>query len=188
MSDLKIVSYADIPSISPDERKALNEEVKREYSRILETICPSKDIRALAKRISKRKCPCDKCVFPLGNLCMFPHSDGYIEDLGIDPCYEGVLRYLRKEMTGKSDSLDTPKSCPELGEAIEAVCAAFEIAISISEIFAAFKDCDSKTQRSITTFVTGIRDDVREIWAMIRIFQERIEVNGDSNEKEAETL
>jgi hypothetical protein len=91
-------------------------------------------------------------------------------------------------MTGKSGSADTPKSCLELGEAIEAVCAAFEIAISISEIFAAFKDCDSKTQRSITTFVTGIRDDVREIWDMIRIFQERIEVNDDNNEQEVITL
>jgi hypothetical protein len=88
-------------------------------------------------------------------------------------------------MTGKSDSADTPKSC--LGEATEAICAAFEIAISISEIFATFKDCDSKTQRSITTFVTGIRDDVREIWDRVRTFQERIEVS-DDNETEAKAL
>ncbi|GHV15624.1 hypothetical protein FACS1894219_12600 [Clostridia bacterium] len=186
-NEVKVLWGSDVPRLSPEEIRANIENRKREYGQMLEKLCPSKDVQKLAKRIAKQDNACLKCVYNCPPLCLFPRSDGFIEDLKIDPCYEGVLRYLRKEMTGKSDIEDTPKSCPELGEAIEAVFAAFEIAISISEIFAAFNDCDSKTQRSITTFVTGIRDDVREIWAMIRIFQERIEVS-DDNETEAKTL
>jgi hypothetical protein len=174
MTELATKPFADMPDISPDERKALIEEVKLEYSRILETICPSKDIRALAKRISKRKCPCDKCVYPLGNLCMFPRSDGYIEDLGIDPCYEGVLRFLRKEMGGSDDGGEAKKLRDDLIEAHDIVCAALEASIIIANMFDAFMGENPKTQKHTAAIVGRIRDDMRELLNKVIARRERI--------------
>ena len=84
-----------------DEKKppqsARNE--KAEYNKMLRELCPSKDIRRQAKRISKRNDSCDKCVYGECEYpwCAVPYTDGYMEDFDIDPCYEGVLRYLVRE-------------------------------------------------------------------------------------------
>lgn len=37
---------------------------------------------------------CKQCVFLCGISCTVPWSDGLMEDEDIDPCFEGVYRYL----------------------------------------------------------------------------------------------
>lgn len=93
--------------MSEAEIKAKNAEDRKAYLKMLRELCPSKEIRQEAKRISKQKNSCDTCVFYDGGLglCWYPYSDIYIEKLKIDHCYEGVLRYLVEE-TQDSDSED----------------------------------------------------------------------------------
>ena len=99
MSELKITRLSDIPDLSEAEIKARLNKEKAEYRKMLHGLCPSKETRQKARRASKRMNACDTCVYCDGEsaMCWYPHSDLYIEDLDIDPCYEGVLRYLVKE-------------------------------------------------------------------------------------------
>jgi len=99
MSELKIISASDLPVLSEAEIKAQRDKEKAEYRKMLRDLCPLTETRQKARRISKRNDSCDTCVYCDGEsyICWYPHTDIYMEDLDIDPCYEGVLRYLVKE-------------------------------------------------------------------------------------------
>ena len=99
MAELKIIKLSDIKPMTDAEIKAWRIAERKAYLKMLRDICPSMEMRKQAKRLSKRKDSCEKCVYCDGETpyCWYPHSDGYIEDLNIDHCYEGVLRYLVQE-------------------------------------------------------------------------------------------
>jgi len=67
-------------------------------------LCPSKELQRVAKEISEDIDTCSKCVYYYPNnenICNIPHTEAYMDVLGIDPCYEGALLYLCKEMERK---------------------------------------------------------------------------------------
>lgn len=99
MGELKTIKMSDIPTLSEAELKELNAKQRGEYLQTLCDLCPSKDMRHEAKRISKRKNSCETCVYCDGEsyICWYPKSDAVMETLNIDPCYEGVLRFMVKE-------------------------------------------------------------------------------------------
>jgi len=90
--------------LSETEKKAVIDKEKAAYKKLLRDLCPSKEMRRQARRTSRMDDTCEKCAYCDDEtwLCNYPYSDGYIEDLNIDPCYEGVLRYLAKE-SGKAE-------------------------------------------------------------------------------------
>jgi len=85
--------------LSPAEIEELREVKRARYFKELEALCSSEEIRQQARRISSRMDSCGTCVFSSPDFpsCRYPHSDAYIEDLDIDHCYEGVLRYLVRD-------------------------------------------------------------------------------------------
>lgn len=93
-----------IPSVThflDAECEAFTAKEKKAYKKRLKMICPSKAIRQLAKEIADSDDPCGNCAY--GNkcdtdVCRVPHTEAYMEALGIYPCYEGVLFYLCKEL------------------------------------------------------------------------------------------
>lgn len=81
-----------------DNSKAFAAE-RKAYLKSLRELCPSPEIRKEARKLSRRKQPCSSCVFYDGEttFCWYPKSDAVIEDLKINPCYEGILRFLVEE-------------------------------------------------------------------------------------------
>ena len=98
MAELKLIKMSDIKPLTEVELRIALAKDKAKYKKMLLEICPDKEMRQKARRISVRKEPCDNCVYYDGEspMCWYPHSDAYIEDLKINPCYEGVLRFLVK--------------------------------------------------------------------------------------------
>ena len=96
---LKTIRLSDMPSYTKAELKAELTKDRREHRQMLRDLCSSEEMRQKARRISRRKVPCDNCVYCDGEsaLCWYPHSDAYMEDLKINPCFEGVLRCLVRE-------------------------------------------------------------------------------------------
>jgi hypothetical protein len=187
-NEVKVLWGSDVPRLSPEEIKALNEQRKREYGQMLEKLCPSKDVQKLAKRIAKQSNACTKCVYYCcPPLCLFPHTDGFIEDLEIDPCYEGVLRYLRQEMGVSDNDGEIQKLRADLAEAHDVVCAALEASIIIADMFDRFRNDNPKSQKHTAAIVGRIRDDMRELLTKTIARKERIEVNGDK-ETEAKEI
>ena len=160
---LKYITFADVDGESPAERMRRVEKTKRKYNQMLEIICPSKDIRAFAKRYAKRKNPCGKCAYQNGCLCMVPYTDGYMEDMEIDPCYEGVLMFLRNEMGDSTECGVMMKLCHDLDEANDAYCVALEATIAAADMISFVKDCDTQMQRIIIAMAEDMRDNAREL-------------------------
>lgn len=99
----KITRLPSMTHLSDLEYEAFALVEQREYSRRLKMICPSKELRLQAKEIADDDYgnPCEKCVYGdkhNNEACRIPHTDAYMETLDIDPCYEGVLLFLSKEM------------------------------------------------------------------------------------------
>ncbi|GHU87196.1 hypothetical protein FACS1894202_00990 [Clostridia bacterium] len=187
MNEIKVKTMADVSDETPNERNEHIERKKRIYRQALEVICPSKDIRALAKRISKRKCPCDKCAFGSGYLCNVPLSDGFIEDVGIDPCYFGVLMFLREEMGDSTDCGEMMKLRHELYEVNEALIATCEAVISSANSLPHFQKCKPDMQEFLIALAQDMRDTTQDILNEAICRKERIEVS-DDNETEAKSL
>jgi hypothetical protein len=185
MSEFTVKTYADVADESPCDRKERIERTKRKYKQALETLCPSKDIRALAKRLAKRKCPCDKCVYCGGSLCNVPFSDGFMEDMEIDPCYMGILMRLRDEMGDSADVAVTLQLRSELDDANEALIAVCEATIAVINGYSTFKDKSPDMQKLLTALAGGLRNNAREILNDAISRKGSIEVNGDNHEKEA---
>jgi hypothetical protein len=161
------------------------EKLKREYKQTLESICPSKDIRALAKRLAKREYPCDKCLHKEEDDCVFPYSDNYIEELDIDPCYEGILMFLRKEMGTSSDCEVIIKLLNVLAEANDALITALEATISIAGTFAMFKNCDEHMQKIILAMADEMRNDAWKLLNEAKSRKENAEAGSDKQTKGA---
>jgi tagatose-1,6-bisphosphate aldolase non-catalytic subunit AgaZ/GatZ len=109
MKNFTVISANDLlglPSLSEAERETQRKKERAAYRKMLRGLCPLKELRRQAKRISKRQDSCDKCVYCDGEtwICHYPHSDFYMEDLNIDHCYEGVLRYLVNEARIEEDT------------------------------------------------------------------------------------
>jgi hypothetical protein len=160
---LKYITFADVDGESPAERMRRVEKTKRKYNQMLEIICPSKDIRAFAKRIAKRKCPCDKCAYQNGFLCMVPYTDGYMEDMEIDPCYEGVLMFLRNEMGDSTDCGVMMKLRHDLDEANDAFCVALEATIAAAGMVSHYRDSKPEMRRFLIAAAEKMREDARKL-------------------------
>ena len=119
---------------------------------------------------------------------MFPYSDGYIEDMEIDPCYEGVLLFLRNEMADSADCGIIMKLRHELDEANDAVCAACATAIAAADVISTFKNDKPGMQEFYIAFAENIRSIMRELLNNAISRKERIEVSGDRHETEAKTV
>jgi hypothetical protein len=187
MNENTIKKYAEIPDGTPCDRKERIERMKRIYKQTLTTVCPSKDIRAFAKRISKREASCDKCAYFGGNFCKVPFSDALIEDIGIDPCYLGVLMFLREEMGDSTDCAATLKLRYELDEVNEALIAVCEAVISSVNVLPHFRVCKPDMQDLIILIAENMRDSTQEILNDALARKERSAADGD-NETEANTL
>jgi len=157
----KLITFSDIPDESPAERKARIEKMKRKYRQMMEIICPSKDIRAFAKRFAKRKYPCDKCAYRKDYACMVPYSDGYMEEMEIDPCYEGILVFLREEMGDSSDCGAMMKLRDELDETNDELCAVLESTIAVADSFSFFMECKPDMQMLIIALTNKMRDSAQ---------------------------
>jgi hypothetical protein len=187
MSDVKVKTMADVPDETPDERDSRINRTKRLYKQALETLCPSKDIRAFAKRISKREVPCDKCAYFGGHLCNVPFSDALMEDIGIDPCYLGVLMFLREEMGDSTDCAVMLQLRQEMDEVNESLIAVCEAVISSAISLPHFRVCKPDMQDFLILVSEHMRDNAQEILNDALARKERIEVNSH-NETEANTL
>ena len=93
---ITVSELLNMPTLPDNVRKAQIANERAKYRKMLRDLCPSKEMRNEAKRLSKRQDSCEMCVYGKGEVfnCHYPHSDWYMEDVNIDPCYEGVLRYL----------------------------------------------------------------------------------------------
>lgn len=100
MSELKIIKMSDVKPMTEDERRDFLAAKRKEYLQSLRELCPSAEVRKEARKIAKRKVPCGSCVYYDGQTeyCWYPKSDMVIEDLKINPCYEGIIRYLVKNI------------------------------------------------------------------------------------------
>jgi hypothetical protein len=85
--------------------KSASAKSKEEYKKRLKMLCPSKRLRIAAKDIAAGHKSCEKCFYSGESKqdCRIPHTNAYMNALGIDPCYEGVLIYLSKEMERKQE-------------------------------------------------------------------------------------
>jgi hypothetical protein len=119
---------------------------------------------------------------------MAPYSDGYMEDMEIDPCYEGVLMFLRNEMGNSSDCITVMKLRHELDETHDALCAACESVIAASNIISFFKDCKPCMQGVLIAIAKDMRDTTQEILNDAISRKEQLEVNSDNYETEAKAI
>jgi hypothetical protein len=187
MNENTAKTYADIPNETFFDRNERIERMKRSYKQAVEAICPSKDIRAFAKRLSKREASCDKCAYFGGHLCKVPFSDALIEDIGIDPCYLGVLMFLREEMGDSTDCAKMLKLRYDLDEVNEALIAVCEAVISSANGLPRFRVCKPDMQDIIILIAENMRDSTQEILNGALARKARNEADGD-NETEANTL
>ena len=109
MKEFTVISASDLlkmPRLSESELKAQLTRRRAAYRKSLRELCPSKETRQKAKRISKRNDSCETCVYCDGEtwICHYPHSDLYMENMNIDPCYEGVLRHMVKAAKEKQEA------------------------------------------------------------------------------------
>lgn len=160
---MELITLSDLKDVPPEQRRANIDKKKREYRQMLEGICPSKDIQALAKRLAKRESPCDKCVYCNIPMCMAPYSDNHMEVMDIDPCYEGILLFLRKEMGYTDDNAEIHKLRRELGESDEALRIALQAVIALTGVFSRFEDCDEGIRMLIKTAADFMKNDAREM-------------------------
>jgi len=97
----RLPGWADL---SEGEYNAYLQTEKRQYENRLNLLCPSEELRREARETSEDTESCDQCVYYCPNEdepCRVPHTEAYMDALGIDACYEGALLYLCKAMERK---------------------------------------------------------------------------------------
>jgi len=139
---MKLITLSNVKDLSPEEQKASIDQKKREYRKMLNDICPITEIRVLAKKLAKQEVPCDKCAYSNNPMCMAPYSDIHMEVLGIDPCYEGILLFLKNEMVKAHESAQVKTLEQELEEANEILLVAKEAINAFASIVSRYDDCD----------------------------------------------
>jgi len=171
MSELKIMFLSDLPALSEAESKARLDKEKAEYRKMLRDLCPSTETRQTARRISKRNDSCNKCVYCDGEsyICWYPHTDMYMEDLNIDPCYEGVLRYLVKEAEEarqKEEAEYIDEETAALIDAPECLQRAMqnsdEVILILTEYLLGWADKNKKPSKAELEIVRKLRDSTKE--------------------------
>ena len=115
---------------------------QREYKKMLNQLCPSKEIQKQAKRILHKKYSCGKCAYfdEKTSNCRNPHKNMYNIFLDIDHCYEGILRYLVKE-NAKDEKIweaEAKKKDEIIAELTQALKTAIDIEIKNMEITRTF--------------------------------------------------
>lgn len=61
------------------------------------------DIEKLALRISKQKRPCKKCIYCNDEWCKMPYSDATVIENKINPCAEGIYKWLMEQERKKKN-------------------------------------------------------------------------------------
>ena len=167
MSELKMTRMSDIPVLSEAEIKARRDKEKAEYRKMLREICASKETRQKARRVSKRNDSCDTCVYCDGEspMCWNPHSATYLEDLGIDRCYEGVLRHLVKEAEEARQKEETEQMDEETAALIDAPACLQKAMLLINktililaEYLLEWADKNEKPSKAVLDNVRSLRD------------------------------
>jgi hypothetical protein len=110
-----------------------------------------------------------------------------MEDIGIDPCYLGVLMFLREEMGDSTDCAAMLKLRYELDEVNDALIAVCEAVISSANGLPHFRVCKPDMQDLIILIAENMRDNTQEILNDALARKAKNEVNED-NETEAKTL
>ena len=115
---------------------------QREYKKMLNQLCPSKEMQKQAKCILNKKYSCGKCAYfdEKTRNCRNPHRHIYNIFLDIDHCYEGILRYLVKESetNEKIWESEAKKKDEIIAELTQALNTAIEINITNMEITRTF--------------------------------------------------
>jgi len=86
------------------EYDAYIREEKQRYEQRLNVLCPSKQIQRAAMDLSEDADSCTKCFYFCPNekeTCRLPHTKAYMDALAINPCFEGVLLRLCKDLERK---------------------------------------------------------------------------------------
>ena len=160
---MKLINLSDVKDLSPEQRKASIDKKKREYREMLKGICPSKDIRALAKRLAGQDDRCDKCAYCNDPLCIAPYSDAYMEDMEIDPCYEGVLLFLKNEMVKAHESAQVKTLEQEMAEMEETLIGTLEAIEALTGYISRVEDYDLGMRLILSNVKDEMRDAAREM-------------------------
>ena len=96
--DLNCTNIADAPNLNPKEADDSLNRHRAKYQAELEALGASEETKKLAMEISDQFDSCTRCVYCDNTtpFCGIPYCDFVLEDLDIDACYDGVLRYLMK--------------------------------------------------------------------------------------------
>lgn len=94
----KIARLPGMAYMSDAEYEAFILKERKAYRKRLKMICPSKELRLLARGMADETESCLSCVYANSEcLCCIPHTEVYMDAMDIDPCYEGVLFQLCKD-------------------------------------------------------------------------------------------
>lgn len=129
-------------------------------------LCPSKEMRQEAQRISKRKDSCGMCVYcdEKTRVCEYPDDDFHIYYLDIKPCYEGVLKFLVQEAAKESGT-----------DALREVLEELMLESPKNVIQLVIDSC--KRMRTLTNWIIGATDNN---WQMPPQVLERVRKFNDS--------
>lgn len=98
----KIARLPGMEYMSGSEYKAFIKEERKAYRRRLRMIYPSKEMRQTADSLADGDESCANCYYYNkgggSEMCRVPYTNAYRAALNIDPCYEGILVRLCKEM------------------------------------------------------------------------------------------
>ena len=96
-----LIRVSELPVLTDEEIKKRTERRKKEYNEMLNSLTNDEKIKGAARELSDfGACDGNICVF-YGDegTCWCPYTDGYINDLEINVCYEGILKKLSNDVT-----------------------------------------------------------------------------------------
>jgi hypothetical protein len=149
-------------------------EIKKaqyEYRKMLRQLCPSQEMRLQAKRIQNRYYSCDKCAYLDKKTfkCRNQHENMYNFFIDVDPCYEGILRYLVKEAEKEQEREIEAKNemlsiiAETLETAVDNVNNSMKITRSFARWVIMMADGNWKMPLNIVKYVREILDDLNDI-------------------------
>jgi len=116
MNDIKLIILGDLNTALPQEAiDEVNASTRTAYYKGLRELCPSNELWSEAKHMSMKNDSCDKCVHrnKETKTCSSPNR-AFLVEIGVDPCFAGVLLYLTKEAEKIAEDLEIEKQIEAL--------------------------------------------------------------------------